>query len=389
MEGSVDDLKRKLDEIEFDIDELREKFNKTMQILQEQAEELNEFMDTAVSSNFVVSYVTSQLVVASYILKNSAREWGKGKLQPKLLDLFNFSLPCGNLCNPEHAISISCQISKNKKEVYLAFQLPVKDPDMVLLHADPFDLLLRKDNETCSIKFHGVKSIVMNTSRACVVGTNVDEEYHGGVVVYSQGSCCPPHDIPTESQHFTVDLCKPRILRDELYYIQTRIDGGFINVYCPKSNFSSGGVSQRCPQHVFEVPLRSDLLVNNAAITVKELVLRHNQPFDPVLSMTANIFIKPHLDFSSLALREQSSIENERKSKIQHQNAMVPWYIIVLAIVGGFVLLVAPVFGAIGLMMVIIKQPRERNPEMHPNEQIRMLDINQGNRLVEIQDDNI
>jgi hypothetical protein len=69
------------------------------------------------------------------------RDFKIGKLNHKLLDLFNYSLPCNKNCPNEYWNALSCYHDPVRQMVIVKYVMKIIDPKLHVMAADSFDLV--------------------------------------------------------------------------------------------------------------------------------------------------------------------------------------------------------------------------------------------------------
>jgi type II secretory pathway pseudopilin PulG len=171
------------------------------------------------STTWAISYLTSRLMDGNFILKETTRKWLEHKLHAPFFDYLNFTLPCGTSCPLQFAVAKKCSLTHDKSRLYLDFSVPRVDSDLQLLEADPFDLMVQRDNETCSIVYSGPKNVIMSKTKDCVYSVNVR---HSDIILSPASSCKDSQSLPDNSKFFKLGTCKPTHPSDKDDYIQVK-----------------------------------------------------------------------------------------------------------------------------------------------------------------------
>ena len=118
-----------------------------------------------------VSTISSRLSLFKDRITDISRKWKVGKVDEKLLEIFNFTLSCGIECPLNLAKPHSCQLDKKRKMISLVFDMKITKPNVVSLESDSFTLFKRENNGTvlCPYKFQGPKNVLYDKLTDCVV----------------------------------------------------------------------------------------------------------------------------------------------------------------------------------------------------------------------------
>ena len=77
-------------------------------------------------------------------------------------------------CPIEYAVLVSCTTGETRNVLYLNFQIPGVDQNLVMLTPESFNSLKRKDNKISTMKLH-VDNCLMDKEKGSVYGTNIDQ----------------------------------------------------------------------------------------------------------------------------------------------------------------------------------------------------------------------
>ncbi|CAL8129351.1 unnamed protein product [Orchesella dallaii] len=141
------------------------------------------------------------------ILKEADRGWKHGELHAPLLDYFNITLPCGDSCPLRHARAGKCVLSDVKDKIFMDFTSPVINETLVLLEADPYRLLMRKDKQSCTVRYNCPENLVYSLTNQCIYEMNIDQPSKHDLLIVPQRACKPTSNLPDSSNYFLVDSC--------------------------------------------------------------------------------------------------------------------------------------------------------------------------------------
>src|SRR5207249_1666555 len=117
-----------------------------------------------------VAHIASKLSIAHEKLIEIDRSWHQGKINPKLLELFNITLPCSPDCDLAFAEPRECLHNEEKQTIQLMFDIKVNKNNASILTADPFTLYTIENNTMyCPIKYSGPEHVVFNEKNDCIV----------------------------------------------------------------------------------------------------------------------------------------------------------------------------------------------------------------------------
>ena len=130
---------------------LQTKFNETIRRLELHQRDFEELKEKSVKSNFLIDHIVSSLTQSPYIIKEADRQWKRHKVYEPLLDFMNISIDGGEKFSMHYATPVSCNMSNDRKTVYMYFRVPTINPDLILIKPESFKLMMRKENETCAL----------------------------------------------------------------------------------------------------------------------------------------------------------------------------------------------------------------------------------------------
>jgi len=147
------------------VNDLIGKHNNLVDVVDQISSRLDGHINSTVSTTYSQSYITTQLVMGQTLTKNGAKDWKTGKVNAQLLDFWNITLPCNKSCPPELGTPISCSFLNDTGYWYLTFDVPLLNNKQKLLIADPFTLMLKEQEKTCTVKYIGAEVGVREMSK--------------------------------------------------------------------------------------------------------------------------------------------------------------------------------------------------------------------------------
>ena len=323
----TNDLHQKINAVKLAVQYLREDFNTLVDRVEAQDKDFLELKFKQTGTNFAISYLVFRLMNAKHVLKNAKREWKMGKLSPAFMDIFNYTLPCGEDCPMELAKPNFCRLSDNRTELYMDFDVPIINRTLQLLEADPFQLMERVNNKTCSIKYIGPTNVITSTENKCSVSLNLPNPRRDLILAPLQG-CMPQAIISKETKYFDVERCTATHDHDQLQFIQIKPLHGFHHIYCPYSTFHLDNQNLPCPNTVFVMPATTNFKINNFQYNGSQLYVTHKTSVDPLFTTKTNWNLQPKYNFSDLKKHPRilentvDTISNVKTLKLDHPTAI-------------------------------------------------------------------
>ena len=281
---------------------LTDKFNQAMQSLSALENDHVELKGKTIGTSYAIAYITSRFLIGKSVLQDAQRQWKDGRISSALLDYFNLTMPCGDECPINLAKAQRCGVSEDGTKLYLEFAAPAISNDLTLVEADPFNLMLRKGDKTCTIKYTGPQNAILSEKNQCVYAVNVKHPVKYDLILAPSRGCMPRVQKSTEMQHFAVDHCRKSYAMDEHNFIQIKPYDGQYYVYCPESNLTVEGHHEKCPNSIIVFPTRSNFSINELEFSASKISVVHQETLDPVFTLKTNWHLQPLVNWTSLMI---------------------------------------------------------------------------------------
>ena len=139
------------------LEENQNKIKEIISMLQDQVDGMNSRIQGLTQSlkvfenvmpHFVlyVAHVAAKLSITREKLNEINFEWKHNRVSPKLLDLFNFTLPCTPHCDINYAQPGQCLHNEEKQKIELMFDVKTTEKNTSILTADPFTMHTIQNN---------------------------------------------------------------------------------------------------------------------------------------------------------------------------------------------------------------------------------------------------
>jgi hypothetical protein len=168
-------LANRTDMLEVAVKKLQLNFNSLLDKLEAHERDFTQLKYKQIGTNFAVSYVTARLLTGKQIVQEAVRQWADGKVYPALLDYLNFTLPCGDDCPVTLATPNKCSMNQDRTELFFDFNVPLINRTLKLVESDPFELMLKEKNKTCTIVYTGPRNVILSTEKDCAFAVNVKQ----------------------------------------------------------------------------------------------------------------------------------------------------------------------------------------------------------------------
>jgi hypothetical protein len=301
-EHRFDKIEERINLLTTQLGNLTMAFNSAMKQMESHQRDYDDLKAKSFSTSFTVSYIVSRLLAGQSIIKDASRVWKEeGRIHPPFLDFFNFTLPCGDECPLKYSRVKSCRLQEEKKTLYVEFTVSAINTSLVVLEADPFQLMLRKRNETCSVNYIGPKNTILSVKDKCIYSLNVQPPVSHELIFSPSRGCVKKAGITETktSKHFALGSCQATYPHDETDYVQVKPTTSGYHIYCPESTLTIDNVIQLCPDGVFTLPSEADFMINEHEFFGSHADLTHQQVVDPIFTLKANLHLQPRFSWSS------------------------------------------------------------------------------------------
>ena len=249
-----------------------------------------------------ISYATtiaSKLILYKDRIKDISRNWKKGVVDPKILEIFNFTLNCQDECPLEYAIPQSCTIDRERQILSFTFDVKNIQKDVVLLEADPFSLVHRDNNGStiCTLSWIGPQYILYSRKSDCIVPINKKVySLHDLQILPSFENCDNPLDANITSKYYKVEKCidKNPIQVTDIFELKNVGNQNFL--YCPSLVIHIYDRDLTCPLYPFSIPTDVSFSIGNLQYRSNSFKVSSKLSYEPALSLRANIYLVPELN---------------------------------------------------------------------------------------------
>ena len=178
--------------------------------------DLNIVKNTAPKAMRIISLLTTKLYNTKNDLNEISRDFKKGKLNSKFLELFNYTNPCGDRCPPEFWSSQKCLHDEMRHMIVVKYTMKVVNPNMHVLTADPFDLVKIKINgkqkELCHSEYIGPKAVLFDEKNHCVKPIRGNPKENSNLVLVEKDYRCNQSDYnPGKINYWVEGKCEKPI----------------------------------------------------------------------------------------------------------------------------------------------------------------------------------
>jgi len=199
---NVEAINRNVDTVALAVNTLQKDFNQLVERVGNLSADYQELKDKHISTGYLLSYLTTRLLMGKLLIQEATRRWKDKQVYAPFLDWLNITFPCGDNCPIKLAIPQHCSLSEDTTTLHMEFNLPNIDPILKIVEADPFKLLMKTRNKTCSIEYTGPRHMMMNVQNDCMVNVNVILPRKTDMIL-APGHACVEQPILSRNKYFT------------------------------------------------------------------------------------------------------------------------------------------------------------------------------------------
>ena len=251
---------------------------------------------------YYLTTIISRFTMVKDRLTDVGREFKDRQISPKLLDIFNFTLPCGDNCDIRTAEAISCNIDMLRQTITLIFDIQITKPRSHIMLSDAFILIDRPKNESilCENVYVGPSSVIYSQDNDCVTTLPSNQQSYLNLVLASDDLSCRsplPHNITAKFWKGT--QCEERHLVTVQDIVQIKQIAGSNYIYCKSFNIRVYDRYMPCPDFVFILSTSVSFSIGDLKFEANNRTIDINTEFIPHYSDRINFFLMPDLhDFS-------------------------------------------------------------------------------------------
>ncbi|CAG7718015.1 unnamed protein product, partial [Allacma fusca] len=124
IERTLDDLEKKVMQNSAHIRMLQDEIKKMSVEVSKLIQDINLFKEKILEVQYLVSYISSRLLIGKGVLQDTQRQWKRKKMNNNFFDYLNTSLPCGDDCPIEYGEFSRCRLDQDGTELELQFSVP-------------------------------------------------------------------------------------------------------------------------------------------------------------------------------------------------------------------------------------------------------------------------
>ena len=260
-------------------------------------ERLDNLTKTFPRTSALISKITSRFLIISAQLKAIERSWTANKFNPLLMELFNFTLPCGRRCPIELVQPKWCTMDARKDELTFRLEARKINESLTLMRADPFVLYERKkqSNHTyiCTTEYAGPEHVVYDRRTRCSAPIKLNKFFERTNVLPGGYACNPSKQNIYELWTHRGCIINEHFTENEIAQVKYTEEMNFI--YCSSFNITVFGKELACPDFVFSLPPDVSFKIGRLSYNVDRTEVHGALNFDPLYSYRINFQMFPKM----------------------------------------------------------------------------------------------
>jgi hypothetical protein len=139
-----------------------------------------------------VSNIAGRFILTRDKINDIARNWKLNIADHKILEIFNFSLPCNEECPINLAEPREFILDVERDIVNIVFDVKAVKLGVDLLKADPFIFFSRENNGTnvCLVVYKGPNSVMYDSKTDCVIPLPATTDLHNNLALAPNFETC-------------------------------------------------------------------------------------------------------------------------------------------------------------------------------------------------------
>jgi hypothetical protein len=209
VERTLDDLERKATVNSQNLFTLQEEVKAMGQTINKLIMDVNNFKEKAIEVQYIVSYLVSRLLIGTGVIPHTKKLWRKKEMDDSFFEFLDFTLPCGEKGPVALGEPRACSLDLDENTLNMEFTVPMINKNLTIVNADPFFLMVKENNQTCKIVYHGPENALISADEDCVHAVDMGKETRGRIL-FPHSQKCQKHDFLSDEKHwFGIRSCNP------------------------------------------------------------------------------------------------------------------------------------------------------------------------------------
>ena len=253
--AATEGLAQENEQIKSALKSLAENQQMIVRRMEELEKKVSDYTQAAPFTILTTSKVMSKLSVIRHDLEMAENDVLKGKLSPRLMKVFNFTLKC-NDCPIEHSHNFSCNYDEKSQRLLMDFNVPVIDVDTTISYADSFVISVSNETHTCEKYYSGPKYVVLNNGTICPLEQHLFET--DNIILKPDITDCEEQNSTKWQDSKCLTPPKPAKMPPQV----KRVYNEFF-IYCYGENITLFGTRRDCPDYPFRIPSDISFKIGN------------------------------------------------------------------------------------------------------------------------------
>ena len=281
--------------------------------------DFQESLSANLNSMTTISSLSSRLMITEERLRDTAKDWKQGLLNPKFLQTFNITLPCTDDCPSNLLKPQDCFFDPLRHRIHFNFIQRTVKRQAQILKADPFSLIRNVTQyDTCFVSYRGPPSVIYDARIDCVTPLKGNVDTSENVILSpSIAYCSDSSPLNTSEHYWTHEECiKNEYLRPEdIVQIKAAHDHNFI--FCQTLKITVFNRTYDCPTHVFSLPHYASFMIGKMTYTADQLQLTSSLKVAPVHTSRVNFHLLPLIPNFNEPLESAREMSSELATELE------------------------------------------------------------------------
>jgi hypothetical protein len=262
--------------------------------------DLHIIKETTPKAMRAISLITTKLHHTKNVLSEIGRDFKKGKLNYKFLDLFNYTVNCGENCPHEFWTPLNCNHDELRQMLIVRYTMKIINPKLHVMGADSFDLItkIHENGQTklCHSVYNGPTGVLFDEVNHCIKPIKgKPSESTNLILVPKEAQCTSNEHTFSNSKYWTRGNCEDRESMDAHEIVQIKHARQYNYIYCASLNITIFNRLIPCPNEVFILPANTSFKIQDMEYEAQQLNLHTELHFVPMWSYAINHVIDPHM----------------------------------------------------------------------------------------------
>lgn len=279
----------------------------------------------------VLTTVITRLYIIRDRIRDVSRNWKNDIFDEKLLDIFNFTLPCLNEVCPSRLIEpVSCFYDSYQEKIIINFSMRNISRNIVMIESDPFIIYARQNNGTtlCPVVYSGPKRLLYNNQNQCILNVPISFSTSTQYMIISELTGCKY----VWNNHSTVRYWQSGICEDEENHVdsvltQIKSYGSENFIYCDTQMIRIQDRILNCPNYIFALSNTIEFSVGSLNYISNIIAFNTSVQYNDRLNKNINFHLMPNLNnfnFTRMSVKTRDKlheidIDFEERSFLQYE----------------------------------------------------------------------